>query len=209
MATFVLVHGSLHGGWCWKKVTPLLRAAGHQVYAPTLSGLADRAHLLTRDIGLDTHIKDIEGLLNYEDLTGVVLVGHSSGGMVISGVAALVPGRLAHLVYLDAAVPRPGQSLLDEVDSELKAQIIERVRTKGDGWKLPVIVTPGAPMAGVSNDADLRWMTPRLTPHPFRTWQDPMPPGSADVAGIPRTYISCTVEQGRLLAETAAKIRGI
>ena len=105
MATFVLVHGAWHGGWCWKKVAPLLRSAGHEVYTPTLTGLGERDHLLTRDIGLDTHIQDIVNVLEYEELTQVVLVGHSYGGMVVTGVAERAHERLRQLVYLDAATP--------------------------------------------------------------------------------------------------------
>src|SRR5437763_6310667 len=102
MATYVLVHGAWHGGWCWQRVTPLLRAAGHEVYTPTLTGLGERAHLGTPDVGLATHVEDIVTMLEYEDLTDVVLVGHSYAGMVITGVAHAVPSRLTHLVYLDA-----------------------------------------------------------------------------------------------------------
>ena len=105
MAIFVLVHGARHGGWCWQRVARLLRAAGHDVYTPTLTGLGERAHLLSPAIGLDTHIKDILGVLFYEDLRDVVLVGHSSAGMVITGVAEQTAERLRHLVYLDAFVP--------------------------------------------------------------------------------------------------------
>src|SRR5215211_5857359 len=102
MATFVLVHGAWHGGWCWRKLTPLLRAAGHEAHAPTLTGLGERVHLATPEVGTDTHVQDVCKLLEYEDLSGVVLVGHSYGGHVIAGVAAQAPERLAHLVYLDA-----------------------------------------------------------------------------------------------------------
>ena len=113
MATFVLVHGGWHGGWCWQKVIPFLEAAGHEVYAPTLTGLAERASELSPDIGLDTHIQDIVGLLEEKDLQGVILVGHSYGGMVITGVVDAVPERIAHLVYLDTFVPRDGESMVD------------------------------------------------------------------------------------------------
>src|SRR5215213_2962657 len=101
MATFVLVHGGWHGGWCWKKVVLLLRTAGHGVFTPTLTGLGERAHLLTPDIDLTTHVQDILGVLEYEDLQQVILVGHSSGGMVLSDVAEQAATRVAHLVYLD------------------------------------------------------------------------------------------------------------
>src|SRR5438128_128006 len=104
MATFVLVHGAWHGGWCWKRVTPLLRAAGHEVYATTLTGLGERVHLASPNVGLALHVQDVVGVLEYEDLRDVILVGHSYGGIVISGVADRVPERLRHLVYLDALV---------------------------------------------------------------------------------------------------------
>ncbi|HWB36938.1 MAG TPA: alpha/beta fold hydrolase, partial [Rugosimonospora sp.] len=118
MATFVLVHGGRHGGWCWRKLDPLLRSAGHEVYRPSLTGLGDRAHLLGRfpvdtPIDLDTHVADITGLLTFEDLTDVVLVGHSYGGMVITGIADLIPQRLRHVVFLDAFMPKDGESLMD------------------------------------------------------------------------------------------------
>src|SRR3990170_4037586 len=110
MATFVLVHGSFGGGWVWQKVTPLLRAGGFDVYTPRLTGLSDRSHLLDCGVDLTTHITDVASLLFYEDLSDVVLVGHSYAGMVITGVAAQVPERLGLLVYLDGYVPDEGQT---------------------------------------------------------------------------------------------------
>ena len=108
MATFVLVQGSLHGGWCWKRVVPRLRSAGHDVFTPTLSGLGERVHLAHPGIDLDTHIQDVLGVLEYENLHDVVLVGHSYGTMVITGAADRLPGRIAHLVYLDGVMARDG-----------------------------------------------------------------------------------------------------
>ncbi len=113
MATFVLVHGAWHGGWCWKYVTPLLRAAGHDVFTPTLTGVGERAHLARPDTGLETHIQDIAGVLTYEDLQRVLLVGHSLGGPVITAVADRIAERIAHLIYLDATIPRDGQADVD------------------------------------------------------------------------------------------------
>jgi pimeloyl-ACP methyl ester carboxylesterase len=110
---FVLVHPAWLGGWCWRKTAPLLRARGHDVHAPTLTGLGERAHLVRRDIGLATHVEDVVNVLEFEDLRGVILVGNSSGGMVITGVAERAPERIAQLVYLDAFVPEHGQSLVD------------------------------------------------------------------------------------------------
>jgi pimeloyl-ACP methyl ester carboxylesterase len=108
-ATFVLIHPAWFGGWCWRKVTPLLRARGHEVYAPTLTGLGERAHLANREIGLATHVEDVVNVLEFEDPRRVILVGNSSGGMVITGVAERVPERLAQVVYLDACVRTGGK----------------------------------------------------------------------------------------------------
>ena len=105
MTTFVLVHGAWHGGWCWREVAGRLQSAGHRVFAPTLTGLADRSHLLTRETGLETHILDIVNLLEWEELDDAVLCGHSYGGMVVTGAADRAAGRLRALVYLDAFVP--------------------------------------------------------------------------------------------------------
>ena len=113
MATYVLVHGGGHGGWCWQRLAPLLRAEGHDVHTPTLTGLGERSHLVRPETDLDTHVTDVAAVLEYEDLTDVILVGHSYGGMVITGTADRVPDRIAQIVYLDAASPRDGQSLVD------------------------------------------------------------------------------------------------
>ena len=115
--TYVLVPPAWHGGWCWKKVKQLLQARGHNVYTPTLTGLGERSHLARPEIGLDIHVQDIVNVLTYEDLSGVVLVGHSSSGVVITGVADRAPERLAHMVYLDAFVPEDGQSIWDMIRS--------------------------------------------------------------------------------------------
>ena len=118
MATFVLVHGAWHGGWCWKRVRPLLESRGHLVFTPTLTGLGERSHLLARETGLETHIADVVNVIRWEELSEVVLCGHSYGGMVISGVADRVPDRIRSLVYLDAFVPSDGQSLFDFLPAE-------------------------------------------------------------------------------------------
>src|SRR5713101_2147973 len=109
--TFVLVHGAWHGGWCWRRVSDRLRKAGHQVFTPTLTGLGERSHLARPDIGIDTHIEDVAKVFELEDLNDVILVGHSYGGMIITGAAEKVVDRLRHLVYLDAMVPQDGQTV--------------------------------------------------------------------------------------------------
>ena len=118
MATFVIVHGAWSGAHAWRWVRPLLRAAGHDVVTPSLTGLGERAHLATPATNLDTHADDVAAVLHYEDLTDVVLVGHSYGGMVITGVADRIPERIGQLVYLDADVPREGESMMDLVPAD-------------------------------------------------------------------------------------------
>src|SRR5512136_1662249 len=135
MANYVLVHGGWFGGWCWYKIVPLLQAAGHSVYTPTLSGVGEKAALLTPEIGLDTHIQDVVDLIETKNLQQVILVGHSYSGMVITGVADRVPDRIAHLVYRDAVVPRDGQSLVDTMP--FLGTFLKREANKhGDGWKV-------------------------------------------------------------------------
>jgi pimeloyl-ACP methyl ester carboxylesterase len=155
MATFVLVHGSWVGGWSWQRVTPHLRAAGHVVVTPTLTGLGERSHLLTRDVGLDTHIQDIVNVLEFEDLHEVVLLGHSDGGMVITGVAERVPHRLASLIYLDAWFPIDEDRSMAELGARYMPGFLEpieaRAQTDGQGWMIP---TPGR--SGVPAGADRR-----------------------------------------------------
>ena len=184
--TFVLVHGAWHGGWCWKKLTPLLRAAGHEVYTPTLSGLGERAHLLSPQIGLATHIADIVALLEYEDLHNVILVGHSYGSMVIAGVAERAVSRLTHLVYLDAFVSQDGQSLFD-TRPDKGAPVRERAEKAGDGWQLPA----GGSTFGVTDETDVQWLAARLTPQPLKCFTEPLRLTNPAALALPRTYILC------------------
>ncbi len=137
MTTFVLIAGGNLGGWVWRRVRRLLESAGHAVYAPTLTGLGERAHLIRPEIDLHVHIRDVLGVLEYEDLRDVVLVGHSYGGMVITGVADRVSDRLAQLVYLDADVPRHGESEFDLLTPEERAEYEEAASARGEGWRVP------------------------------------------------------------------------
>ena len=134
MTTFVLVHPAWFGGWCWRKVSPVLRARGHEVFAPTLTGLGERAHLASQKVGLEMHVEDVANVLEYEDLRQVILVGNSSGGMVITGVADRMPERIAHLVYLDAFVPEDGQSMLDIIPAERRPLMEALVQKEVSGW---------------------------------------------------------------------------
>ena len=134
--TFVLVHPAWLGGWCWKKVTRLLGSRGYRGFTPTLTGLGERAHLANPKVSLPaTHVEDVVNVLEFEDLEGVILVGNSSGGMVITGVADRVPERLAQLVYLDAFVPEASQSLL--LPPDRRQAMEDLVKAEGEGWLLP------------------------------------------------------------------------
>ena len=184
MATFVLVHGAWHGAWCWQKVIPFLEAAGHEVYAPTLTGLAERASELSPDVGLDTHIQDIVGLLEEKNLHGVILVGHSYGAMVITGAVDQVPERVAHLVYLDTFVPRDGESLTDI--SRIVIWIL-RKQTR-EGWRVESRGT-----YGVTTEPDRSWVLSKVTPQPLKTLEQPLHlKNPAIVSTKPRTHIYCT-----------------
>jgi pimeloyl-ACP methyl ester carboxylesterase len=188
MATFVLVHGAWLGAHAWRWVRPLLRAAGHDVVTPCLTGLGERAHLATPATNLDTHITDVAAALHYEDLHDVVLVGHSYGGMVSTGVADRSPERIGHLVYLDAVVPREGVSMLDLVPADQRAGYEEAARTRGDGWRvpppLPDPLPPGLPPEEV-------WSVARMVPHPLASMTQPLHL-EQEPADLPRTYLLCT-----------------
>jgi len=192
MATFVLVHGAWHGGWCWRKVAPLLRAGGHAVHAPTLTGLGERVHLATRQVGLDTHVRDVLNVLTFEELSEAVLVGHSYGGLVIAGVAEQAPERLAHLVYLDALVPDDGQSCLDLFGPAARASVEAMVRSRGEGWWVPLDVEPTLDHYGVVDPAERRWMAERLVPHPWKTLDDRLRLPTGRGRALPRTFVLCT-----------------
>ena len=191
MANYVLVHGGWVGAWCWDKLVPLLQAAGHQVYTPTLTGLGERAALLTPEIGLDSHVQDVVNLMETTDLQQVILVGHSYAGMVITGVADRVPGRIAQLVYLDAVVPRDGQSLADT--APLMGAMLRREANKhGDGWWINPPRDRGG-LIGSMKEPDLSLVRSKVTPQPLKTLIQPLHLTHKDaVAAIPHTYIECT-----------------
>ena len=171
MTDFVLVHGAWHGGWCWRDVVGRLRSAGHRVFAPTLTGLADRLHLLTRETGLETHILDIANLLEWEELDDIVLCGHSYGGMVVTGAADRAAARLRALVYLDAFVPGDGQCVNDMAPPERVAAFERSAAERGDGWKVP----PLPASAWLDDPALQAWVARKVTPHPLRCLTDPLP----------------------------------
>lgn len=141
MSTYV--HGAWHGSWCWKRVRKALQAQGHDVFTPTLTGLGERSHLLSPQVNLETHIHDVVNLIRWEELSNVVLCGHSYGGPVVSGVADRVPDCIGALVYLDAFLLDDGRSVHDEVPPNQRNLQLEGARARGEGWKVPPIPAKG------------------------------------------------------------------
>ena len=170
MSTFVLVHGAWHGSWCWKRVRRALQSRGHEVFTPTLTGLADRIHLLSPQVDLETHITDVTNLIRWEELAEVVLCGHSYAGAVISGVADRVSDRIGALVYLDAFVLENGQSHDDVVPAEVRNAESEAARQVGEGWKIPPIWTEAMNV----NARDRDWVNRQCTMQPLATFQQPI-----------------------------------
>ena len=175
MATFVLAHGAWSAAWAWKKVRPLLRARGHELYTPTLTGLGDRGHHASPAVDLETHVSDVVAMLDYEDLRDVVLIGHSYGGMVATGVADRVPERLRQVVYLDAFVPAEGRCLLDYMPEGVRKHMVENA---ADGWRVPA-----NPIPPDTAPEDVAWIEPRRMTQPLRL--------KRGETSLPRSYIYC------------------
>ncbi|MFL7869555.1 MAG: alpha/beta fold hydrolase [Anaerolineales bacterium] len=191
MATFVLCHGGWGGSWQWRTIPDLLRANGHRVFTPTFTGLGERIHLANPDVDLNTYITDVANVILFEELHDVVLVGYSFSGMVITGVADKIPDRISHLVYLDAVVPKDGQSLADLLEPEIKAQVFAAIEHQGDGWKMPHVS---------SKPSD-----PRMTPQPSKTGTQPVTLRHPVARSLPRSFIYCTKGKDGMLMEPPIK----
>jgi pimeloyl-ACP methyl ester carboxylesterase len=196
--TFVLVHGAWHGGWCWRHVRSFLKE--HEVFAPSLTGLGERKHLARADIDLDTHIADIVQLLEMEDLRDVILVGHSYGGMVVTGAADRAPERIARLVYLDAFVPEDGKCALDYVVPERAARMRE------EGERLGDITPPPLSLWGIDRQEHVDFIKPREVRHPYRTMSQRIKL-SGNAKRAPRTFIYCSSPATGSFDQFAAKYR--
>jgi pimeloyl-ACP methyl ester carboxylesterase len=202
MGTFVIVHGAWGGGWAWRPtVGRLLRDAGHEVFTPTLTGLGERTHLASPAVDLETHIQDILGVLEWEDLRDVVLVGHSYGGMVITGVADRASERLKHLVYVDAMVPEDGQSLADLIGPDAAARMQAQAQAEGDGWRIPP-----SPLPPETPPERRTWVEPRRGAQPLKTFIQPVHLTGAS-RDLPRTYVYCTNPPGEAFTRIATRLR--
>ena len=186
MADFVLVHGAWHGGWCWREVVRALAAAGHRAHAVTLTGLGERAHLMSPLITLETHISDVLNAIEAEEMRDVVLAVHSYAGMLGTAVADRAGQRLKHLVYVDAVVPKPGESWSSTHASATREQRLAAAQASPD-FSFPA---PDPAVFGLAAE-DHAWVKRRQTPHPGHTYQAPLQFDPRRVAGVPRTFVDC------------------
>lgn len=213
MATFVLVHGGHHGGWCYLKVMRRLQARGHVVYAPSMSGMGERSHLMHPGIDLSTHITDIARLIEVDDLRDVILVGHSYGGMVITGVADRmaypVAGRIGHRVYLDAAYPVNGESLLEHAGAsiaplEATMRVINGVELVGFPEQMP------PHFFGIDDPVDAAFTAARLGPQPWACYTEHLAlANEAAMRATPESHLICTMTiPGRDMALLTERSQG-
>ncbi|MDS0279527.1 alpha/beta hydrolase [Halomicroarcula sp. S1AR25-4] len=207
MATVLLVHGAWLGGWCWKYVTHPLRSVDHDVYTLTLTGLGEREHLSRPDIDLETHITDVVNVLEYEDLTDVVLVGHSYAGLVVTGVIDRVPERVTHVVYLDAMTPLNDEatSVFDLGPPEYREVVEAEAEEQGAGWRWPMPREPDG-WVGIS-ESDARWLRSKAVPQPVETFAQSVEVRNQAASVLPSTYVLCT--KNGLPDETLETIRGV
>ena len=186
MASFLLVHGAWHGAWCWRRVSEALVRAGHRAHAVTLTGIGERSHLLTPAIDLETHITDVIAALEAEELDEAVLAVHSYAGMLGTAVADRLPGRLRHLIYVDAVVPKPGESWSSTHASATRSARLAAAANSPDRSFPP----PDPAVFGLS-EADHAWVQRRQTPHPGGTYEAPLSFDPQRVARVPRTFVNC------------------
>lgn len=194
MHDIVLIHGAWHGAWCWELVAPLLEKQGFRVHALTLPGLAERADELTPDLGLQDHIEDAIAQIEAKGLERFVLVGHSYGGMVITGVADALKAKIAHIVYLDAALPKDGETMLSYGEPRPQAAIDGAIAAMR-GLALDGVGMMAFPpsVLGIPEDHErYDWVAKNLTAHPLKTWLDPIALPNGGPEGLPATYVECT-----------------
>jgi len=205
----VLVHGTWHGGWVWRRVRRELQAAGYDVYAPTCTGCGERRHLMSPDVGLDTHITDIANVIEFEELERVVLVGHSFAGLTITGVADRMRERIAHLVYFDALVPSAGRmsGVARKPDGSFPEYWDKRREKFIEGYQMDFFSEyPMAMLMPEDRIEDIEWMRRRITPHPSRGWSDALVLRNGGYEGLPRSFIRCV---GQIYSPTSDNMVGI
>jgi len=199
--TFVLVHGTWHGGWCWRRVADALEKKGHKVYAPSLTGVADRSHLLTRDVNLTTHVNDVVNLVKWEDLKDIVLVGHSSAGFVITQAVEQIGPQVASIIYLDAFVPQAGDNLISLANPGPRKALEEAV-ARGD-----LVAKPVPAAAFKVNEKDRAWVDAKCTPHPLAAVVEKITAADAREKIVRKTYIRAKGFDSPVFDQTLAKMK--
>ncbi len=186
---YVLVHGAYGGGWIWRDVAAGLRTLGHRVWTPTQTGLGERAHLMSRQITVDTHIEDVASVIETDELRNIILVGHSYGGMAVTGVADRMTDRVRHVVYLDALIPEDGDTAFTVLPAGMAEARRKVAREQGGGVALPV---PGPEAFPIPDSPGKDWFMRRLRPHPIGTYESPVRLSKPAGAGLPVTYVAYT-----------------
>jgi pimeloyl-ACP methyl ester carboxylesterase len=199
--TFVLVHGAWHGGWCWRRVAERLERSGHRVFTPTLTGLGERAHLLSPAVNLDTHIADVVNLIRYEGLSDIVLVGHSYAGFVISGVAEQEESAIASFVFLDAFVPEDGDSMAT-IGTSTTREAMEAAAKRGE-----TTLPPRPAEFFHVNPADRPWIDRLCGPHPIGTFLQPVKVTGARERIGKKVYIRAEAYPNPVFDTHAAKLK--
>jgi pimeloyl-ACP methyl ester carboxylesterase len=199
--TFVLVHGTWHGGWCWRRVVDALESKGHRVYAESLTGLGDRSHLLTRDVNLTTHVNDVVNLIKWDDLMDIVLVGHSSAGFVITQAAEQIGPSVASIVYLDAFIPQPGDNLISLANPGPRKALEDAV-ARGD-----LVAKPVPSAAFKVNEKDQPWVDGKCTPHPLAAVAEKVTAAGAHEKIARKTYIRAKGFDSPVFDQTLAKVK--
>ena len=211
MANFVLVHGAWHGGWCYRETARLLRAAGHDVFTPTHTGVGERAHQAAENITLETHIRDVCGCIEAEELSSVILCGHSYGGMVITGVADRLADRIKSLVYLDAFVPEHGQSLNGLLPAALGPEISAAFLGGFYASSLEGHSGRTAPIPAEAFNVkpqNRAWVDRRCVPQALATFEVPLLLTGAGAAVKERLYILADGWDPSPFRHFAAKVEG-
>jgi pimeloyl-ACP methyl ester carboxylesterase len=208
--TFVLAHGSWHGGWCWAHVADRLREAGHVVYTPSYTGMGERAHLLHKGITIETFVDDLVQVFEGDDLKNVVLVGHSFGGVPITGVADRIPERIAQLVYLDAVVLASGKHAFSVYPPDEAAARIQSAEHATNGLAVPVpYPLPAVWGLGQEGDPDYEWARSQLSPHPLHSYTTALTLRGPVGNNLPRTYVHCIKPSHPLLEDSRNLVRSL
>ncbi len=206
---YVLAHGSWHGGWCWRPVADRLLSAGHRVFTPSFTGMGDRAHLLREGITIDTFVDDLLQLIRSEELTDIVLVGHSFGGIPITGVADKIPECIAHLVYLDAVVLESGMSAFSSYPkADVDARIAAASSATG-GLAVPVLERIPAVWGLKPGTPEYDWVSRRLTSHPIGSYTTPLILKNPIGNNCRRTYLHCTAPSHPLLHDSRKLVESL